>query len=292
MSTIVAIATCAQLPDGDEDFALLSDSLAARGITAVSMIWDQPTASEPAWDLVVIRSTWDYTERLGAFLAWTDSLPWVENPSLVMAWNTDKRYLDALASAGIPTIPTTYARTGQELVVPGTDRFVVKPTVGAGSKGALLLDAQESERARAHVDELAARGKEAMVQPYLAEVETKGETGVILIDGRPAHAIEKGPMLVADAMDRSGLYLTESISVREATSAEIDLAIATHDAALGHLGLETPLLFCRVDLLPGPEGPTVIEFEATEPSLFLRLAPQSAALLAEAIAARLDAKPL
>ena len=288
MGTSVGIATCAQLPHGDEDFVLLADHLRTLGVTPISVIWDQP-APPATVDLMVIRSTWDYTEHLGAFLEWAGSLARVENPTSVIRWNTDKRYLDDLATASIPTIPTTYACSGEDLVVPASERFVVKPTVGAGSKGALLLDAGEIERARAHVDGLSALNKVSMIQPYLAEVEERGETGVILIDGRPAHAIEKGLMLVADAVDDdTGLSLLESIRLREATPAELDLAIATHAAACAHLGLNAPLLYSRVDLLPGPDGPTVIEFEATEPSLFLRLAPTTAALLAEAIARRLN----
>jgi len=48
------------------------------------------------------------------------------------------------------------------------------------------------------------------------------------------------------------------------------------------------LLYARVDLLPGADGePVLIEFEVTEPSLFLEHGEGSADRLADAIVARL-----
>jgi hypothetical protein len=47
-----------------------------------------------------------------------------------------------------------------------------------------------------------------------------------------------------------------------------------------------PLVYARIDLLPGPDGPVVIEVELTEPSLFLSYADGAADRLADAIAAR------
>jgi hypothetical protein len=44
-----------------------------------------------------------------------------------------------------------------------------------------------------------------------------------------------------------------------------------------------PFLYARVDVIPGPEGPVVLEFEATEPSLFFRHSAGSAGRYARAI---------
>ena len=45
-------------------------------------------------------------------------------------------------------------------------------------------------------------------------------------------------------------------------------------------------LYARVDLLPAPVGPVVVEVEVTEPSLFLSYSPGAAERFAAAIAAR------
>ena len=49
-------------------------------------------------------------------------------------------------------------------------------------------------------------------------------------------------------------------------------------------GGSAQLLYARVDMAPGPSGePVLLEFEATEPSLFFAFAPGSAGRMADAI---------
>src|SRR5438034_4786321 len=76
----VALATCAEIPAGDEDFPGLIDELAMLGISAEAAVWDDPAVDWSCYDLVLPRSTWDYAERRGAFLAWARSVPRVLNP--------------------------------------------------------------------------------------------------------------------------------------------------------------------------------------------------------------------
>ena len=47
-------------------------------------------------------------------------------------------------------------------------------------------------------------------------------------------------------------------------------------------------LYCRVDLLPGPGGPAIIELELIEPSLFFGFAPGSMERYADEVAVRLS----
>lgn len=280
----VAIATCGGEPVDAEDQAFLDAALARQGVRSDLIAWDADDADWDRYDLVVIRSTWDYTERLEEFLAWAASVPRLANPFEVLAWNTDKRYLADLADAGVPTVPTRFLVAGDELVIPDAEHFVVKPAVGAGSMGAEKFAAAEATAARGHLEGLVAGGATAMVQPYLDQVEVDAETGVIVIDGSVSHAIAKGAMLVVAEMDRSGLFRAEAIEAREATTAELEVVDAALSVARAHLGLSEPLLYARVDLLPTDDGPVVIELELTEPSLFLSTAPGAADRLATAIA--------
>ena len=56
------------------------------------------------------------------------------------------------------------------------------------------------------------------------------------------------------------------MSARVASAAERAVA----DSVLAYLEDRfAPLLYARIDLLPTPSGPTVVEVEVTEPSLFL-----------------------
>jgi hypothetical protein len=89
----VALATCRALPEGDADDRALPGTLAAHGIDATWEIWDDPAADWAAFDLVLVRSPWDYQDRRNAFVAWARAVPRIANPADVLAWNTDKRYL-------------------------------------------------------------------------------------------------------------------------------------------------------------------------------------------------------
>ena len=96
----VALVTCAELPDGDPDDRLLLEPLAALGIGADPVFWDDAGITWGTYDLVVLRSAWDYARRRGEFVAWARMVPRLANPADVVAWNTDKRYFGELASAG------------------------------------------------------------------------------------------------------------------------------------------------------------------------------------------------
>jgi hypothetical protein len=134
LSARVALATCADLPDGDEDFPPLIGALAALGIGSEAAVWDDRAVDWRSYDLVLPRSTWDYAERREGFLAWAASVPRVLNRLEVLRWNTDKQlYLTDLAAAGVPVVPTTFVGPNDELRPPDV-RFVVKPTISAGGR--------------------------------------------------------------------------------------------------------------------------------------------------------------
>jgi len=247
-------------------------------------VWDDPGVDWNAVDLVVIRSTWDYTNRRDAFLAWAQSVPRLVNPADIVAWNTDKRYLADLAVAGLPVVPTTWI-SGEPVELPAEGAYVLKPSIGAGSVDAsrfLLHEEHERRLARGHAERLIAAGHTVMVQPYLDRIETAGEVGLIFMGGTFSHAITKGAMLAAPRqMEVAGLYKEETITPRQSTNAELDLAASAMAAVPG--GADR-LAYARVDLVPDADGrPLVIELELTEPSLFMHAAPGSEQRFAEVL---------
>jgi glutathione synthase/RimK-type ligase-like ATP-grasp enzyme len=288
----VVLTTCAELPNGDEDAPALLASLAARGVAARWQVWSDPAASW-AEDLVVVRSTWDYTRERDAFVTWAGSVPRLANPADVIAWNSDKTYLRDLADAGIPVVPTTFVAPGEIGPLPVSGEFVVKPSVGAGSMGVGRFAEDALAAAQAHVASLHDAGRIVLVQPYVADVDTAGETALIYIDGRFSHAIRKGAMLPPqltnplDTVSADTLYVFEQVQAREASAAE--LAIGELVVAVLRDRLGGDLLYARVDLLPTPAGPVLIELELTEPSLFLSYDDGATDRLADAIAARVSA---
>lgn len=267
--------------------------LAARGIAAEAVVWDDPAVTWTAYDLTVLRSPWDYALRRDEFVAWARTVPTLANPADVVAWNTDKRYLAELAAAGVPTVPTAWVEPGADWHPPAdTGEYVIKPAVSAGSQDTGrydLADPEHRKLAAAHLRRLGGAGRVAMVQPYLDAVDTAGETALLFLAGPDglvfSHAIRKGPMLTGPDLGVAALYKEERIESRTATPAQRDAA----ERALAAVpGGPDRLLYARVDLIPGPDGaPVLVELELTEPSLFVGYADGAPDRLAEAVATHL-----
>ncbi|MBL6275532.1 hypothetical protein JMF97_05070 [Micromonospora fiedleri] len=293
----VALVTCTEFAELEADDRLVIEPLAARDIAAEPVVWDDPAVDWAGYDLVVLRSPWDYMSRRDDFVAWAARVPRLVNPADVVRWNTDKRYLDELRAAGVPTVPTGWVLPGESWQPPTDDgEYVVKPSISAGSQDTGrydLADPEHRELAVAHVRRLGDAGRIAMIQPYLNAVDTAGETALLYFAGPQglafSHAIRKGPMLSGPDLGTEGLYKPEEISPRTATADQ--LAVAERTLAVVPGGTDR-LLYARVDLIPGPDGtPVLVELELTEPSLFLGYAPGAPDRLAEAIHTHLPHPP-
>jgi glutathione synthase/RimK-type ligase-like ATP-grasp enzyme len=278
----VALATCDELPDGDEDAPALTAALRTLGVEAVSVTWDADDVDWGEFDLVVVRSTWDYAERYEQFLAWLEIVPRLANPSSVVRWSTDKRYLAELAAAGVAVAPTEYLDPGDPFDPP-SGRFVVKPAVSAGGRHAASYRPEATASAVEHVRRLHGEGRTVIVQPYLDALDADGETGLVFIAGRYSHAFRKGPLLAREAEPATGLYLEEEIEPRAPSSEEHEAAARALAAVPFDSG---EILYARVDLAPTENGrPVVLEVELAEPSLYLWCRKGAAERFAEAISA-------
>jgi hypothetical protein len=293
----VAFVTCERLPGIEHDDQPLADALADRGVVVTPAVWTDRTVDWAAFDLVVLRSPWDYPTQRDAFVAWAASIPRLANPADVVAWNTDKTYLGELADAGIAVVPTVWAPPGTSWTPATEGVYVVKPTISAGSRDTGRYDlADPAQRALAHthVTRLTDAGRTAMIQPYLSAVDTAGETAVLCTPDaagrlRYSHGIRKGPMLTGPDSGVEGLFVEENISARTPSPAELAAAQRVLAAVPG--GADR-LLYARVDLIPGPDGdPVLLELELTEPSLFLTHVTGAADRLADAIVSEISRRP-
>lgn len=280
--TRVAIATCRDLYV-DDDTPLLLTALATYNMTVDLVAWDDDTYDWAATDLVVLRSTWDYTSNVEGFRAWVTSVPRALNSPEVVSWNTDKHYLAQLQSQAIPIIPTVFADIGVAPVFPDGN-FVVKPAVGAGSKDAARYNKSQHAEAAAHVERLQSDSRDVLVQPYVRSVDDEGEVAYVFIDGSLSHVMRKGAMLNSREEDRSGLFRAEKMS--RVVSDPVAAALAHRVLRAANA---TEALYARVDLCRLDNEWVLMELELTEPSLFLVFAPEAAGRLAAAIAARVGA---
>jgi len=303
-SARIALATCSALPDLEVDDAPLIPALAARGVTAEAVVWDAPDVDWSVYDAVVIRSTWDYSDRPAEFLDWTrrvDAVSRLLNPASVVAWNVDKAYQRALEVAGLPIVPTIWLDPESNFNsrrihsrFPAFGDFVIKPTISAGSRDTGRYAAGETPSrmlAIAHAKDLLGAGRHVMIQRYLRQVDSAGESALVFFDGKFSHSLRKAPLLEGPfrSQDNAVLYHEEVMTARDASPAELEVAQRVV-AALPELvpGVDGPLLYTRVDLIPDDEGnPVVLELEVIEPSFFFALAPEAVERFADALVARL-----
>ena len=257
----------------DEDMPHLQRALDEIGQPWVEVAWDDDSIDWAGYGLVVVRSTWDYYKRRDEFVAWVDRVSattTLMNPPDMLRWNIDKHYLLDASAHGLPIVPTTFVEPGEsdwtttlaQLVDCGD--VVVKPAVSAGSNDTERHSTFAS--ASAHITALLEADRSVMLQPYLADVDHADETGLVYLAGEFSHAFAKGALLAATKDVAGGLFARERIEERAPSERERQLG----DDAVRWLSSRfgTPL-YARIDLLPTPDGPVIIELELTEPSLFL-----------------------
>jgi hypothetical protein len=290
----VALVTCKELPDLDEDTRRLIGPLAARGIAATAAIWDDPEVDWKYFDLVVVRSCWDYVSRRNEFLEWASRVPKLANPAAVLAWNTHKGYLRDLAARDVPIVPTTRLPPDEKWTAPERGDWVIKPAVSLASLGTgryRMDDRHQRRLAAEHVRRVHAGGGTVMLQPYMRGIDYEGETSLVYLGGVFSHAMRKAAVLTGPdvGVDRrflpqGGLHLrAHQPTTRELMTANQVLAAVPEN--------RQQLLYARVDLVSGPDGrPVLMELELTEPQLYFCDAPGAAERMAAAIESQLQAR--
>jgi glutathione synthase/RimK-type ligase-like ATP-grasp enzyme len=291
----VALVTARAARGLDEDMPPLLAAFAAADVEADITDWDDEAVDWSRFDAVLLRSAWDYAERRREFLAWAERVTAhtaLFNPLPVVRWNSDKHYLRELAQAELPVVSTTYAETAAEaarvlakfLAEHAAEELVVKPAIGAGARGTRRHDRRAMAEILAHMHSILESGRAVMLQPYLEDVDVRGESALMFIDGRFSHAIRKGPLLPRGAQATAGLFAPEEIGARSADPGEL----AAAERVLARLPFQG-LLYARVDLVRDGEGqPRLLELEITEPSLYLAHQPGSAERFVTAVLSRLS----
>jgi glutathione synthase/RimK-type ligase-like ATP-grasp enzyme len=252
---------------------------AERGIAFDTVFWDEADLPSRAFDLALIRTCWDYHERLEQFVETLeaherDGLRVFNTPSVVR-WNARKTYLKELGPSAIPTIWADKAdarSVAQAFDALDAVEIVVKPQVGAGSRDTVRL----KRNAWSEADLIDGPKSAAMIQPFLRAIETEGERSLFWFGGVYSHAIRKVPARGDWRANIPG----ETLFVRETPSQD-----AMEAAESARARAPKDLLYVRIDLVLGDDNHwRVIEIEAIEPYLFLDFAPEGACAFVDAIA--------
>ncbi|MEO6517731.1 MAG: hypothetical protein ABIO17_01880 [Pseudoxanthomonas sp.] len=297
----IALVTAVAATGHDEDLAPLMQACTEIGLHARIVAWDDATVSWGRFDAALLRSPWDYTERLPEFLGWCERVELATrllNPLTVVRWNTDKHYLADLAAAAVPVVPTVFVEPDTEplealqafLAAEEANEFVVKPAVSAGARDTQRYSRAQGFAAGNQIARLLEQGRSVMLQPYLSSVDRAGEAALIYFDGKFSHAIHKGALLRPDQPATTTPHASGETAPRHAHPSERELAEQVLVAAQQLLKLEQPPVYARIDLIGDDAGrPRLLELELTEPSLFFSQASGSAERFAANLARHLQA---
>ena len=269
----------------DDEHAVLP--LARRGIKVETIPWDRPGVDWRRYELVVIRSTWDYQHDAERFLAVLEGIERagvrLENGSEIARWNLRKTYLLELASRGIETVPTFW----REGLAPGelsplfvelrSVEGVIKPVLSGNAQGTWRLDARV---VREQADEIEAyyADRPLMMQPFEGGITTEGEYSLMYVGGKYSHSILKTP--------KAGDFRVQEEHGSEIRAVTPEPALlAAGSAAIAAVGRK--LLYARADFVRSGEVFRLMELELVEPSLYLRTDPAAPERFADAIASLL-----
>jgi glutathione synthase/RimK-type ligase-like ATP-grasp enzyme len=256
----------------DED-SLLFSLLSQRGLDIHREIWDAPGVCWEDYGLVLIKSPWDYYEKIRAFNQWLDKIAALGipmlNPYSIIKWNSDKHYLQEMIAAGFSVIPSAIIESGASSgLAPffsqfNTQQLIIKPCISAGARNTFTLTPHNLPELQPKIEALV-QEEAYLVQPFIKEIETAGEWSFIFFNGTLSHCVVKRP--------RSGdfrVQLAHGGSVHIATPDPVHVK----SAAAFVERFAKDCLYARVDAVIINNTLTLMELELIEPYLFLGTVP-------------------
>ncbi|MDZ4729413.1 MAG: hypothetical protein SH820_05665 [Xanthomonadales bacterium] len=268
----------------DDDRAL--QPLADLGWAPSVLSWRQTKIPWSDFDVVIIRSTWDYWDDMNGFLdvlQAIDAQTLLANSLGLVRWNLAKTYLRDLERQGVLIVPTLWkdhldAQAVQACFAElASDEIVIKPVIGANGVDTFRLHVAMP---KAEFEKVAARfpakaGRAAMAQPFMSKILTEGEYSLFYFNGEYSHAILKVP--AAGEFRSQEEYGSEirSVTPEELLRSRVEQALST---------LHPAPLYARVDLVRDAENDfRIMEMELIEPSMYLRTEAGAPARFAMAI---------
>ena len=283
---MIALVTTESARGYDKDLGILSRALDVAGVKWNIVNWDDPQVQWNEYSIAVLRSPWDYHERIAEFSAWLKAVATqtrLLNTLPIVEWNLDKRYLRELMNSDIAVMNTVFVESETDLAheVLSAD-VIVKPAISAGSNNTARYK-HDVAGATDHARKLLSNGIAVLAQPYQSAIDEYGETGLVYLGGQFSHGFRKAPIFADTDQNHNGLYVVEDITLRIPSAAERAFGDKVVAFVTNKFGVAP--LYARVDMVVNADGvPELMELELTEPSLFLHLDDESPARAALAIA--------
>lgn len=287
-------------PPFTPDDQLAVNELRKNGYEVKPIVWGCPINTLGEFDLVVIRSPWDYMdsdENKTRFMQWVMSLEQtgirVANPAKFMQWMLDKHYLRDLSEEGIAVISTQYYEKKSYLNLleqfAKQGQFIVKPCVSAAGMG--LYHIKSVEDAMRYQKEIDARMQTSsyMLQDFISEITLNGEWSLIFLGGKYSHSIHKMPgqnSILVHAERGGSLSFSNQPgqSIIDFANHAYNKVFAAFKKVMKNDWDNSLVLYLRLDVIETNSGPVLIECEGVEPELFFRAQPKSETVFCKGIA--------
>jgi len=287
MKKRLALITYSGLPHGADSERLMLPHLAADGVEAQFVDWRSTGCDFSQFDLIVLRSCWDYHLRVTEFIGWLQDVgratP-VLNPINTVLWNHNKFYLREVEAMGIEIVPTIFVSHPKALGAEEATtirswknkNIVVKPAISASAHNTRLMD-----DAPWSADQEAMRTMQGpfLMQPFIPEIQDQGEISFVYIAGEYSHAVLKRPT------DGDFRVQQEHGGSVELFMPSPELLKQTDEIA-STVPQVRDSLYCRIDAVARNGKLVLMELELIEPDLFLGLAEGAAERFAKAIVRR------
>lgn len=282
---------CALLSmDNTEDFFvydnLLIEPLAKIDWIAEEISWRDSTVNWDDYDVVVVRSTWDYQDAPEAFMATMHKIDAssavLENSLNILKWNISKAYLKDIERQGVKIVPTQWfdrfdlAAVKAAVTGNAVQEFILKPLVSANADHTYRLTPSSLEQSADTLAEVF-HDREFMLQPFIESIVSEGEYSLFYFGDSYSHCILKKPK-------------QSDFRVQEEHGGI--LALVQPEQALKNLAAKTletlpdDPLYARLDFVRTDTGFAVMEVELIEPSLYFNMDEHSAQRFAEVFISR------
>lgn len=251
---------------------LLHDPLKAAGWQVEEISWRTKDVNWSAYDLVIIRSTWDYQNDPAAFLAVIKTIErqtLLKNNFATVKWNMDKRYLKDLQKKGIPIVPTLWSADLKKPIPSffnalDCQEIIIKPTISANAHATFRLDANSFAEQQTKLQAVF-KDRPYMVQPFVKKIISEGEYSLFYFDGEFSHSIIKKP--------KEHDFRVQEEHGGRLRLIEVQKELLDFGKNIMATIAETPL-YARVDLVRLEDGSfALIELELIEPSLYFNMDP-------------------
>ena len=278
----IALLTCQKLPNLLESESQLIPEFAKYNIIAQAAIWNDKTINWQNFDILIFRNTWDYYEKQIEFDLWLSEIENLGiktlNSIAIINQNKHKFYLRDLEKLGIKIIPTIFIDKTNDLNLASNipshwQQAVLKPAYSAGSYQTKLFAINNIQEINQEYKPIANQ-KELLLQQFMPEIKTLGETYFIFFNKQFSHAVNKKPINDDFRIQQQfgGIYKLVQPNLEIIKEAQKIVNFFPDN-----------LLYARVDAIIKDHELYLMEVECLEPDLYFDLAENSIQKFVEAI---------